>query len=1180
MKKFNSIILCILVCAIFLGVGIAHAQAQGNFPSETNPFVKDYYVEPINQDAPFFDVILPQIAKNIKENNKHSISPYYDKMPLANNPENFQGLGSTTYANINGQTVTAEAFYRVRNESLCDPNNGMGLLIYQCIQYKRAHPEEDVKITFSSYRTSVTAAVCVLPESKYYGYMRSLYGTNYDEHGFVRISYMLTEAARMGIEVTMVNQLNSYAVQQYNPKTGKLKSRANLSHYTYFTQALESDCYDSYAPGKKVSDYLKYAKVGWRVEDKTSDMQHVKSASVSHYLATDGTEHKNTVFFGSANLDENNYIGANGNNSSQSGVIVSDHAELYRVTYNYMQLMYEYRGLEEMFELRKLVNEMNNEQIALINSGKGHLIPKDEQIVYLGTANDPVFEMYFTPFGGSADDWDTVRNPFCKYMDKLPQSEDYVELIWNEFGYGTCYLGETYEKMVEEAFCENPNVNNKISIRVTDFNTDAIQKLKVGTEIGYRSIKDGSNIHSKDVLMSYVENGERHNVCLLTSCNFYMIAFNYRTNSLLVINETEKTGGNFYNIMGEKYSYGMINNDLTVAPGQLVLTAGQTQALDVIYTGKGTLTYTSSDSTIATVDNGTVYARKAGAATITITDGTLKKTVLVAVTGCKDCDKADAGLTCNINEQYVLSKKLTTTPRTFEAVFSVKKSALTKSTNTLLGSDGSYDPALVFYLNKSGQPAVMVRKTASTSKKDTYVFDKVNVATGETVHLSITMNFSKKKISCYVNGDLAQTLSMKTTSAFKEKHNMVIGGDHLNGNATFFPGTIQSIALWSDVRSAAEISSDYNNGISYADANLQAAYDLTLCNNCMVEDLSGNGVDLDHLVLWQSKSSVKAPSNYAYSFAVVGDTQTMCESDPSAMEGLYDWILANQNSQKIKFVIGLGDITDDSTDKEWTNANKYIAKLDGKIPYSLCRGNHDDWDDFNRNLHNGKYDAAVDGMMVSGNIELTDPNQPGLSQKTVNGVTGMFTGEDDIPEGGTVKGDLTNSYQYLSVSGTDYLIMTLDFAPNEQMLAWADSVIEAHPNHRVIITTHAYMYRDGTTIDSGDLYPPTYYKGYTNAQNGDDMWKKCFNKHENVVLVLSGHDPWQHVVYRQDKGINGNTVTQMLIDPQYVDRYIGSTAMVAMFYFSADGNTLTVRNYSVEKDCYGSELSQFTINLA
>lgn len=1179
MKIIKRIITWIMVCALLLGVGLAFAKAEAAsaFPSETNPFVTNYYIGETDQDAPFFDVVLPQIAANIKKNNTHSISPYYDKFPLANNPENFQGLGSTTYANINGQTVTAEAFYRLRNESLHDPNAGMGLLIYQCIQYKRAHPEEDVKITFSSYRTSVTAAVCVLPESKYYGYMRSLYGTNYDEHGFVRISYMFTEAARMGIEVTLVNQLPSYAVSQYNPTTGKLQSRKHLNFNTYYTAALETDCYEKYAPGKKVSDFMDYVKVGWNVSDKTSDMQHVKSASVSHYLATDGTEHKNTVFFSSANLDENNYIGANGNNSSQSGVIISDHSELYRVNYNYMKLMSEYRDLEEMFELRKIVNERNNEQIALINSGKGDQIPADEQIVYLGTENDPVFELYYTPFGGSADTWDTVANPICKYVDKLPQSEDYVELIWNEFGYGKCYIGETFERMLEDAYCNNPNINNKISMRVTDFDTDAIQNLVLGHEIGYRSINSGSNIHSKDIMMSYVEDGVRHRVSLMTSCNFYMIAFNYRTNSLLVINETDETGGNFYNILGEKYSYNMINNDLMVNPANVTLEVGQTYKLDADYAGKGTLSWSTSKKSVATVSNGTITAKKVGSATITVTDGTYKDTVKVKVVDCADCLGVN-GLTCNTDEQYILSNAYAAMPKTFEAVFSVEQKDLT-GTTTILGSDGMYDPALVFSLNKSGQPRVAIRNVADYSKQSVYIFKNVNVATGDEVHLSIVMDFSNKKMHCYVNGELAQTLSCSKISSFKEKHNAIIGGDHRNGNQTYFPGVINSVAVWSDVRSAAEIAEDYKNGITTSDSKLVAAYDLTRCKEHMVKDLSSNGNDLEHVVLWQDLDDVADVPNYEYSFAVIGDTQTMCERDPEAMEAVYDWILENQKLHKIEYVIGLGDITDDSTDGEWANAKKFIGKLNGKIPYVLTRGNHDDWDDFNRLLHDGYYETTVDGMMNSGKIELTDPNQPGVIKSTnSDGSVKLTTREGDTPEGGTVKGDLTNSYRYFNIQGTDYLIMTLDFAPSSKVLAWANEVIADHPDHRVIVITHAYMYRDGTTIDAGDMYPPSYYSGYTDQQNGDQMWKNCFSQHENVLMVLSGHDPWQHIMYRQDKGVNGNKVTQMLIDAQYVDLY-GSTGMVALFYFSDDGNTLTVRWYSVEKDCYGSVASQFTIDL-
>ncbi len=1147
------------------------------FPAETDAFSKTtYYVAP---EKNFFDEILPEIEKNIKENNTHTVTPYYDKFPLANNPENFQGLGHTTYANINGKTVTAEAFYRVPNEGLNDPNYGLGILLYQCIQYKRAHPEEDVKITFSSYRTSASASVCVIPESKYYGYMRSLFTTNYDEQGFVRISFMLVEAARMGIEVTTVNQLNSYGRNQWDPVQQKLRNRTELSYDTYFKNSLSVKCYDSYAKGKKVSDFFNYIKVGWKVNDITVDMQHLKSLSVTNYIATDGTEHGKSVFFSSSNLDDNFYNGANGNNSSQSGVIVSDHDELWLATYNYTQLMARYSGQEELYLLRDLVRDMNNEQYALIKSGQEDQIPEDEKILYLGSETDPVFELYFTPFGGATDAWEPEFNPISKYVDKLQTSDSYIEFIWNTYGYGACTLGDTMSRKLADVYCSRPDPRNIFSIKATDFPCDEIKKLKVGSEIGYLSVKSSSGIHSKDIIMSYSENGVRHNVSLLSSCNFYPAAYYYRTNSMLVINEIDTEEPGFYEIFANKFSYGAITTDFSVYPPELVLEAGAVYELEAQNCGGNAVSWTSSAPGTVSVINGKLTAKKAGSATITAVCGAKKDTVKVTVVECIGCYNAK-GIVCNQNEQYVLSKKHKSMPLTFEAVFSVDANTLT-GTTAILGSDGRFDPAIVFSLNKSGQPRVAIRDVADYSQQSVYTFKNVNVATGEKVHLGIAMDFGKKEMYCYVNGELKQTLKgIAEITPFEEKHNQVIGGDHRNGNVTYFTGIIESVAVWSDIRTASEIAADYKNGINTSDDGLLAAYNFKKCPKHFMNDLSQNDNDLNHIVLWQDKEDVVPVGNFEYSFAVIGDTQTMCEQDPEAMEAIYDWLLENKESQKIEYVIGLGDITDDSTDEEWTVATEYISKLNGKIPYVLSRGNHDDWDDFNRLLHNGYYETTVDGMMDAGTVSLTDPAQPGLvPQEQEDGSIIYVTREGDIPEGGDVEGDLTNSYRYFSIQGTDYLIMTLDFAPDEETLKWADSVIEANPDHKVIIVTHAYMYRDGTTISSEDCYPPTYYEGYNDPQNGDDMWSKCFSKHENVVLVLSGHDPWQHIVYRQDVGEKGNTVTQMLIDPQYMDRDIGSTSMVAMLYFSNDGKTLTVRYYSVEKDCYGSELSQFTIGL-
>ena len=177
-------------------------------------------------------------------------------------------------------------------------------------------------------------------------------------------------------------------------------------------------------------------------------------------------------------------------------------------------------------------------------------------------------------------------------------------------------------------------------------------------------------------------------------------------------------------------------------------------------------------------------------------------------------------------------------------------------------------------------------------------------------------------------------------------------------------------------------------------------------------------------------------------------------------------------------------------------------------------------------------------------------------------------------------GKIDNAWRTFSVGKTDYLLINLDFGPSDTLLNWAAKLIESHPTHKVIITTHCYLYRDGTTLDSGDVAPPN--KTGTNdgaRNNGDQMWDKLVSKHKNIFLVLSGHDPSDDVVATQTVGDHGNVVTQILVDPQGVDSAAGATGMVAMLYFSNDGKTLTVEQYSTVRDEYYMNTSQFTLPL-
>lgn len=552
-KKINIIfsIVLLIVMIFSASVMVYTEDIDHNYEFE--------YLNTFDKTKPFFENAFEEIVVD----NTISVDPYYDKFPVIENHTTFMGKGSIAYENINGKTVLVEALFRKRDEAVDDPNYSMGLMLYRCILYKIANPEANVSISFSSYRMSPTIAVCLKPESKFYGYCKALYDSDYDQYGFVRIVYLLTEAARMGIDVTIVGQLNSYAVKQYVPSTGKLKSKAEPSFATYINKALKSECYDKYASGKKVSNYMRFVMVKWPVDDKGSvDMMHTKACAVSNYIDIDNVEHGPAVWFSSTNLDTVNYKGANGNNGSQSGVIVSDHEKIYNITKNYINLIYNYSDQEDSNEMRDFIRNTNEKQTKLILSGKEDEIPEDEQLIYLGSENDNVFELYFTPVA-NADFWDTVGNPYCKYFDAFYKnaSNGYIELAWNcpTFTVGS-ELAERIQNIVEKAFLENKNKKNTLQLRLPTFRIDNLQTLVAGKDIRYIKLSNAANTaHEKDVVMSYVdEYGNRQYISLLSSCNFHAGAFGYQTNQMLVINENSETGNKFYKLFGNETSSGAI----------------------------------------------------------------------------------------------------------------------------------------------------------------------------------------------------------------------------------------------------------------------------------------------------------------------------------------------------------------------------------------------------------------------------------------------------------------------------------------------------------------------------------------------------------------------------------------------------------------------------------------------
>ena len=502
------------------------------------------------------------------------------------------------------------------------------------------------------------------------------------------------------------------------------------------------------------------------------------------------------------------------------------------------------------------------------------------------------------------------------------------------------------------------------------------------------------------------------------------------------------------------------------------------------------------------------------------------------------------GLTFASGDLAIVGKSfpLNSDALTFEAVVQLSKDVSGRG-GIILGNYKDTNHFLNFEIVANGAPRLCITSYDNTNTRRDYQFKNVDIRGDKPVHLAITLDKKTGVAVCYVNGEAKQTIDLKTPININPSLNdyyMVIGNDLRTRDIQNFKGVIGSVAVYTDLRTANEIKLDASE-INLENDNLEMYFNLAgLKTGDNIIDLTGNGYNAKFgtRALAEKDNWIKDKedvTDYLYSFAVVGDTQIIASSHGSKFGMIYDWILNNQVSKKIAYVFGLGDITNNNSASEWALAKEHILeKLTGVIPYSVVRGNHDGKANINSIFATEAYMSQFDG----------------------------FYEENDI----------VNSYRFFEISDTEYLLFTLDYGASDSVLNWAGEIIKANPDKKVIITTHAYLYRDGTTLDQNDVCPPATTGG---SNNGDHMWDKLISKYENIFLVMSGHDPHANVVVTQTEGVNGNIVTQILSDHQGVDTST-PTGMVTMLYFKADGS-IEVETYSTIQEAYYKEVNQFVI---
>jgi calcineurin-like phosphoesterase family protein len=324
-------------------------------------------------------------------------------------------------------------------------------------------------------------------------------------------------------------------------------------------------------------------------------------------------------------------------------------------------------------------------------------------------------------------------------------------------------------------------------------------------------------------------------------------------------------------------------------------------------------------------------------------------------------------------------------------------------------------------------------------------------------------------------------------------------------------------------------------------------FDLSNAQNAsFVHDKSGNGYDMPYYRFWLTEDEMKAiraeqGEEYEYVLAFLPDIQYLTQNNPHNLKVMFDYLVEQGKQKKIEYVIGLGDITNSNTQEQWNTVIRQTDRLNGYIPYSLVPGNHD--------------------VLLNKKLELFNES---YAKKT------GFYYQHVAANGGFFKDDsVRNTYLTFSVGEIDYIIINLDFGATDDILEWAGSVLEAHPEHRAILTTHGYLNGDGTTLDVTDAYDPTTYDKKFNS--GEEMWEKLVSKYENIDMMVCGHMHHDSIVCTPRQGDAGNTVYQILMDPQSTCKKLGGLGVIGLMYFTSDGSRARVEYYSTVFDKYFCE---------
>ncbi|MFE7845383.1 PKD domain-containing protein [Microbacterium sp. NPDC057407] len=290
-----------------------------------------------------------------------------------------------------------------------------------------------------------------------------------------------------------------------------------------------------------------------------------------------------------------------------------------------------------------------------------------------------------------------------------------------------------------------------------------------------------------------------------------------------------------------------------------------------------------------------------------------------------------------------------------------------------------------------------------------------------------------------------------------------------------------------------------------------------------------------------------------FTFLVIPDTQNyvLTTTNTPLLQAQLQWIVDNRSSLNLAFAAGLGDIVDNRlSDAQWGRATTSMAILDNAgIPHSVIPGNHD-------------YDLAT-GDFSKYNQYFPVSRYRDASWNSANASYGGYYGQNQFGPDAADRQNM-NNFALFQAGGMKFLTLNLELNPPDDVLAWAQRVLDAHTDRRVIVSTHSYVTVAGA-LSNQQLR--TDVAGNSGAQ----IWQKLVRKNCNIFLVVNGHftDGLDGEANRTDLNDCGTPVQAALSDFQ--GRPNGGDGWLRWYTFTPAAGTITATTYSPTLNQYETD---------